>query len=162
MVNSDSAAGGQSPLTGPKGDVYLLSLSSTEPEINPIKYYHPLTRTREKKKNKAWIPFLPQIYLMVVEVMFSAWGGQGKIWRVSTIRRTEGGGEGRKCTPPRRGPHSEHGAERSTGERGGWFYRVGGRGKEDVGQSSGWGHDSNVQRPAKRRAGVGRGWEKAS
>lgn len=119
MVNSDSAAGGQSPLTGPKGDVYLLSLSSTEPEINPIKYYHPLTRTREKKKNKAWIPFLPQIYLMVVEVMFSAWGGQGKIWRVSTIRRTEGGGEGRKCTPPRRGPHSEHGAERSTGERGG-------------------------------------------
>lgn len=71
MVNSDSAAGGQSPLTGPKGDVYLLSLSSIEPEINPINYYHPLPRTREKKKkSKAWIPFLPRIYLMVVEVMF--------------------------------------------------------------------------------------------
>lgn len=60
-----------------RGVFTLHSSGSTGPKINPINYYHPIPRTGEKKeKNKAWILFLPLIYLIVVGVIFQ--GEQGK------------------------------------------------------------------------------------
>lgn len=122
MVNSGSAARRLSPLTGPKGDVHLPPLRSIGPEINPINYDHPLpTHGKSSRKTRSGSPsFL--IYLMVVEVMLGG-GSEGEIkektsesLRYEELRQAE---RGRKCTPPRRGPHSEPGEEGSNGGKGG-------------------------------------------